>query len=74
MSIIKTEVKVFKVEKQCEKCNIGTLELTGNSYTVGKTHIEHKCTNCEDRIFLIHEKYPTIIYEKVKPKHHNGPL
>lgn len=52
---IKTEVKTYRVEMQCDKCVQGVM-LHTNPY-MGEQNIEHKCSNC-GVIAFYNKQYP----------------
>jgi hypothetical protein len=41
------EVKVFKIDFKCPKCENGYLRPTGNILTSYSPQIPHKCSHCE---------------------------
>ena len=62
---IKTEVKVFLVEKQCEVCKKGTMNSTpkGTRWKTDPLEINHKFNNCDNTEYYT-KQYPYQILEK----------
>lgn len=61
---IKNEVKVFKIDKSCDKCMDGNMIFTGESWTMGvKKSYGHKCDKCGFFDSYEIKKYPIIEYE-----------
>lgn len=61
------EVRVFQIERECEKCLEGKMIFTGESFSTFKTVYIHKCDKCKD--WSEYEcKYPRIEYEENKFK------
>jgi len=60
----KTEVKVFKVNRVCERCREGNmiLDKSGVARLTYPPRYSHTCDNCGNNDFFI-EKYPEIVYE-----------
>ena len=62
-TIVKKEVKTYKIYAYCEKCG-GLMSPTGQVYTTSPLQFPHTCNNCGlGETFL--EAYPKIIYEEV---------
>ncbi len=64
---ILTEVKTFKVELKCEKCNAGTMESCKSMVENSDPLLYiHKCTNpaCDAELQLPNPPYPT--YRRVE--------
>lgn len=65
---IRTELKVYKVELQCEKCDEGTMISTGEYQAVSPLRYFHKCSNkqCDNQIVIPGgKKYPVLEYKEV---------
>jgi len=74
MGTIRTEVKTFIIDLECDCCKGGVLEYTGRSFTNSKSYNMHICSHCKKEVEVIDKKYPITIYKKVKPKsYETGP-
>lgn len=59
---IRTELKVFKVERRCPKCNVGKLESDGRkAYLTMPMKYKHECTKC-DYVEMFDKIYPCTEY------------
>lgn len=72
MTLIKTEVKTFKVDHSCPVCKEGNLQFVGysdynNWIMENPPKIPHICNNphCKE-IVPLSEQYPKLIYEEIK--------
>lgn len=70
MTLLKTRVETFKIDKVCDRCRKGLMIATGNGYTQLKTMWEHKCNNENCRLVnFFEDTYPQRQYVEVgKPK------
>lgn len=74
MGTIKTEIKTFKIELECDFCKQGYMVSTGRAFTNTKSYNIHRCSHCEKELEVIDRTYPQIVYEKIKPKdYETGP-
>jgi hypothetical protein len=62
---IKTEVKTYRVEMQCDKCNDGRMEYTGIGMSLDPAIYQHRCNKCDYMICYTNKKYPHIIEEPI---------
>jgi hypothetical protein len=70
MTLIKTQVKTYRIDKVCNKCNEGLLIANGNSmhFNFYSLHT-HICNKCGEVVQLQNEIYPHEITEDIgKPK------
>lgn len=58
----KIEVKSYKVDYNCPKCETGFLRSTGMALTTYPMQYPHKCSNC-DYMETFKVTYPHIINE-----------
>ena len=64
---IRNEVKVFKIDRPCEKCKEGNMIFTGESWSMGsRKSYGHKCDKCEFSDTNEIKKYPIIEYQTIK--------
>lgn len=62
----RNEVKVFKIDRPCDKCKEGNMIFTGESWSMGcRTSYAHRCDKCEFGDAYELKKYPIIEYEKI---------
>lgn len=66
MGIQKFEVQPVGIDYICEVCNNGYMQ-SGDFLTVNPPTWKHACSSCGAEMIL-HEKYPTISFERVIPK------
>ena len=59
------EVRVYRINKECDHCKTGNLISTGKSFTTNVTSFEHKCSNpeCKEFTILVNEVYPKLVHE-----------
>lgn len=70
MTLIKTQVKTYRIDKVCDKCKEGLLIANGTAYHYNfySTYI-HVCNKCGNQVYINNEKYPHEITEDIgKPK------
>jgi len=63
--LTKQEVKTFRIDKKCSKCDIGNMIATGSRYTTNGTYVQHKCDNCNHECSYINQSYPIYNHEKI---------
>lgn len=64
MTLIKTQVKTYRIDKVCPECKEGVLIANGNAYHYSFfSNYEHICTVCKKRVVIQNERYP---YEETK--------
>lgn len=60
----RTEVRVFKIDKSCDKCNQGMMIFNGSTFTTFHTVYDHRCNQC-GHLETYKKKYPVIEYERI---------
>lgn len=66
MTLVKTQVKTYRIDKLCPKCEIGVLHATGNAMHLSTlSYFEHSCGNCKHRMNIQNMKYPYNITEDI---------
>lgn len=66
MTLIKTQVKTYRIDKVCNKCKEGLLIANGHSMHFNFYSIHtHVCNKCGDIVQLQNESYPHEITEDV---------
>lgn len=70
MTILKTRVESFRIDKLCDRCKKGKMVGTGHGVTQLHTVWEHRCDNNNCKfIDWYSTSYPSIEYYEVgKPK------
>jgi hypothetical protein len=63
--LTKQEVRTFRIDKKCSKCNTGNMIATGTRYTTNVTHVQHKCDYCNHECSYINHSYPIYNNEKI---------
>ena len=64
----KQEMRVYRIDRQCEYCHKGNLKFTGSSYTYGiNSSNNHRCDNpeCRKHQAIMNVVYPQIVYEPI---------
>lgn len=62
MSIINTQVTVYKLEYQCDACKQANVAYIIIESNVEKNTFTHTCPNCKENVEL-NSIYPQIIYQ-----------
>lgn len=62
---IKTEVKTFKIQKQCPSCKTGFLIANGSVFPMSSPIFSHNCDSC-NLVFTFSKAYPYFEYEPIK--------
>lgn len=70
MTLIKTQVKTYRIDKVCPACKEGLLIASGTKYYYSfYTTYHHRCDKCGKEVYLQNEYYPHEITEDFgKPK------
>jgi phage FluMu protein Com len=63
--ITKQEVRTFRIDKKCPKCDIGNMIATGTRYTTNVTQVQHRCNNCSHECSYINQSYPLYSHENI---------
>ena len=64
METKREEVRVFRIERQCDQCSGGKMIFSGQSFGNHDTSYSHKCNNCGyDNLYK--DKYPILEYENI---------
>lgn len=58
---IRTEVKTYRVDRMCDKCDKGLMIATGTGITRSRSSWEHKCNRCGHT-----EMYEDLYYPKIE--------
>ncbi|GEM_PF-1650246 len=70
MTLIKTQVRTYRIDKVCNKCKEGLLIANGTAfhYNFYSVYV-HTCNKCGEQVYLQNESYPHEITEDIgKPK------
>jgi hypothetical protein len=61
---IKTEVKTYRVEMQCDRCKEGKMVPTRQVYLCSPPKYPHKCNSCEF-LATYSKNYPYVSHEPI---------
>lgn len=67
MTVIKTQIKTYRIDKVCPECEKGFLVATGNAGYRFDFHVkeEHRCDNCGHKAYFWDKKYPHEVIESI---------